>query len=139
MRRNYKGISINTSVNTHETILRLIKNDSKLKIVDIPCGAGAFISRLKDNGYNNVLAIDIENILEIDHADFIIGDMTKILPMEENSVDIVICIDGIEHINRQFDFVKEINRVLKDGGEFIISTPNISSLRSRGKWFILFL
>ena len=136
MGRNYKGISINTSVNTHETVLNLISNSSNLRIVDIPCGSGAFISRLKDNGYNNVLAMDIENILEINHKDFVVGDMTEILPMEDNSIDVLVCIDGIEHINRQFDFVKEVNRILKDGGEFIISTPNISSLRSRGKWLI---
>ena len=136
MGRNYKGISINTSIKTHETILTLISNNFNQKIVDIPCGSGAFTSRLKDNGYNNVVAIDIENILEIDHTDFIVGDMTEILPIDDKSTDIVVCIDGIEHIHRQFDFVKEVNRILIDGGEFIISTPNINSLRSRGKWFI---
>lgn len=136
MGRNYNGISINTSVNTHETVLNLISKSSNLRIVDIPCGSGAFISRLKDNGYNNVLAMDIENILEINHKDFVVGDMTEVLPIEDNSTDILVCIDGIEHINRQFDFVKEVNRILKDGGEFIISSPNISSLRSRGKWLM---
>ncbi len=134
MGRNYKDISINTSINTHETVFHLISKTLNSKIVDIPCGSGAFIFRLKDNGYNNVLAIDIENIMEIDHKDFMIGDMTKILPIEDNSIDVLVCIDGIEHINKQFDFVKEVNRILKDGGEFIISTPNISSLRSRWKW-----
>jgi len=134
--RNYKGISINTSINTHETVFNLIKKDSKIKIVDIPCGAGAFISRLKDNGYNNVLAADIENILEITQTDFVVADMTKILPLDDNSVDTLVCIDGIEHIHRQFDFIKEVNRILIEGGEFIISTPNISSLRSRWKWFL---
>lgn len=136
MGRNYKGISINTSINTHETVLNLISKNSNSKIVDMPCGSGAFISRLKDNGYNNVLAIDIENILKINHKDFVAGDMTEVLPIEDNSIDVLVCIDGIEHINKQFDFVKEVNRTLKDSGEFIISTPNISSLRSRGKWFI---
>jgi len=136
MGRNYKGISINTSINTHETVLNLISKNPNLKIVDIPCGSGAFISRLKDNGYHNLIALDIENILEIDHEDFVVGDMTENLPLEDNSTDVLVCIDGIEHIHRQFDFVKEVNRILKDGGEFIISTPNISSIRSRGKWLV---
>ena len=136
MRRSYKGIAINTSKNTHETVLSLITKTKNLKIVDVPCGAGAFIARLKDNGYKDVLGIDIRNIMQIPHDSFKVGDMAENLPLDNNSVDAVICIDGIEHISRQTDFVKEVHRILKSSGEFIISTPNISSLRSRWKWFI---
>ncbi|MCH7910231.1 MAG: class I SAM-dependent methyltransferase [Candidatus Hydrogenedentes bacterium] len=136
MRRNYKGVSINTSKNTHETVFHLIDKAPNSRIVDIPCGSGAFLLRLKDNGYTNLLGIDIQNIMEIDHEEFAVGDMTKALPLEDNSTDVLICIDGIEHIHRQFDFVREVNRILKDEGEFIVSTPNISSLRSRWKWFV---
>lgn len=136
MRRSYKGVSINTSKNTHERVFCLIDKDTNSKIVDIPVGSGAFVLRLKDNGFNNVVAIDIENTLEIDHDNFLIGDMAKDLPLEDNTVDILTCIDGIEHISQQFHFVKEVNRVMKTGGEFIVTTPNISSLRSRWRWFM---
>jgi len=135
-RNSYKGISINTSKNTHERVFELIGLDTNLSLVDIPSGKGAFVQRLKDAGFKKVIAIDIENILEIEHGDFIEGDMTKTLPLSDNSCDIVVCIDGIEHISKQFDFVSEVNRVLKDKGAFVISTPNISSLRSRWKWFM---
>jgi hypothetical protein len=40
MGRNYKGISINTSKNTHETVFNLISKKFSLKIVDIPFGSG---------------------------------------------------------------------------------------------------
>ena len=134
MRRNYKGISINTSKNTHETVFEMVDKDTHKKVVDIPSGSGAFVLRLKDHGYQNVFAVDIENILEIEHEPFFQGDMTKTFPLEDKSCDVVVCIDGIEHISQQFDFVKECNRVLKEKGDIIISTPNISSLRSRWKW-----
>ena len=62
--------------------------------------------------------------------------MTKTLPIENNSIDTLVCSDGIEQIDTQFDFVKEAHRVLKNGGAFIISTPNISSLRSRWRWLL---
>jgi len=136
VRSSYKGISINTSKNTHERVFELIGLDTNLTIVDIPSGRGAFVQRLKDAGFKKIIAIDIENILEIEHVDFIEGDMTLTLPLTDNSCDIVVCIDGIEHINKQFDFVSEVNRVLTDKGEFVISTPNISSLRSRWLWFM---
>lgn len=135
MRRNYKGISINTSKNTHETVFDMIKKNTDKVVVDIPSGSGAFIQRLKDEGFKRVIAIDIINILEIEHETFIQGDMTKPFNLSDNSCDILVCIDGIEHIDEQFYFVREGHRVLKNEGEIIISTPNISSLRSRFKWF----
>ena len=136
MSRNYKGIPINTTKNTHEEVFKMISKNADSYIADIPSGQGAFIQRLKDNGYKKILAIDIENILEIDHKDFVVGDMTKEILVDSNSLECVVCIDGIEHINRQFDFIKEVNRMLAPNGEIIISTPNISSLRSRWKWLM---
>jgi 2-polyprenyl-3-methyl-5-hydroxy-6-metoxy-1,4-benzoquinol methylase len=135
MRRHYRGISINTSKNTHERVFELVGKDTNLSVVEIPSGSGAFIQRLKDAGFKNITAIDIENILEIEHDDFTVGDMTETLPLSEKSSDLVVCIDGIEHISKQVDFVSEVYRILKDQGEFIITTPNISSLRSRWLWF----
>ena len=135
MRRHYKGISINTSHNTHETVFSLVKKSPELIIADIPSGSGAFVRRLLDAGFGHVYALDIENILAFKHEPFIVADMTKPFPLKDESLDVVVCIDGIEHISRQFDFVKETHRVLRNKGELIISTPNISSLRSRWKWF----
>ncbi|ARS37378.1 class I SAM-dependent methyltransferase [Pontibacter actiniarum] len=136
MRRSYKGIPINTSKNTHETVFNLLPADKGARILDVPSGAGAFTQRLKDNGYSNIVSVDVVNGLQIAHDQFIQGDMTKPLPFEDNSVDVVVCIDGIEHINKQFDFAREVNRILKPGGYFIVSTPNISSLHSRFRWFL---
>ncbi|WP_266203985.1 class I SAM-dependent methyltransferase [Pontibacter kalidii] len=136
MRRSYKGIPINTSRNTHETVFNLLPPNKHARILDIPSGAGAFTQRLKDNGYNNVLSVDVVNGLQIAHDQFIQGDMTKPLPFEDDSLDVVVCIDGIEHISKQFDFAKEVNRVLKPGGCFIVSTPNISSFHSRFRWLL---
>jgi len=134
MRESYKGITINTTKKTHQKVFELINSDKNATIVDIPSGSGAFVLRLKDAGYQNIIAVDIENLLQFDHRNFILGDMTKTLQITDNQVDTVVCIDGIEHISQQFNFAGEINRILKTGGEFIISTPNISSLRSRWKW-----
>lgn len=135
MRRNYKGISINTSKNTHETVFEMIRENTNKTVVDIPSGSGAFVQRLKDEGFKNIVAVDIENILEIEHDNFLQADMTETLPFPDNSCDILVCIDGIEHIKKQFDFISEVYRILKFNGEIVISTPNISSIRSRWKWF----
>jgi len=136
MRNSYKGIEINTAKNTHEVIFDLIEKNHDSAVADIPSGHGAFILRLKDNGFNNITAIDIQNILSIPHDQFVTGDMTETLNIGDNSIDTLVCIDGIEHIDEQFHFIREANRVIRAGGDIILSTPNISSLRSRWRWLM---
>jgi SAM-dependent methyltransferase len=50
--------------------------------------------------------------------------------------DAVVCIDGIEHIERPFDFIRECQRIIRKGGVLIISTPNLSALRSRWRYLL---
>ncbi len=135
MRANYKGIPINTSKNTHEEVFQLLDQPKTAKIIDIPSGNGAFVRRLIDHGFTNVWAVDIQNLMKFEHQQFVVSDMTKKLNLDDNSLDSVVSIDGIEHIRSQDSFIKEVHRVLKPGGQLLLSTPNVSSLRSRWKWF----
>lgn len=50
------------------------------------------------------------------------------LPYNDNTFDVVVSFETIEHLNEadQKAFIKEVNRVLKPEGLFIISTPNRS-------------
>ena len=53
----------------------------------------------------------------------------------DNFFDYAICLEVLEHVENHFLVFKEIYRILKPGGLFILSTPNISHIQSR----ILFL
>src|SRR5690606_28868367 len=55
------------------------------------------------------------------------------LPFEDNSVDLVICTEVLEHLAMGTPLVREIGRVLRGDGIAIISVPNICSLKSRFK------
>jgi len=46
------------------------------------------------------------------------------LPFEDNSVDIFTSFETIEHVENENGQLGEINRVLKPGGVYIMSTPN---------------
>lgn len=129
------NIPENTSKNTHNVVAQLLLEDEHCKrVLDIPSGAGAFTNRLLQKNIE-VHSADIENIMMVENKNFSVADMNRRLPYEDNTFCAVVCIDGIEHIERPFDFVRECHRVLKPGGHLIISTPNISSLRSRWRWF----
>lgn len=124
----------NTSKNTHNVVADLLPKQNLQKVLDIPSGAGAFTQRLIKNKIE-VHSADIENLMQVSNAHFRRADMNQDLPYPDGFFDAVVCIDGIEHLERPFDFIRESCRILKTGGSLIISTPNINSLRSRWRWF----
>lgn len=58
------------------------------------------------------------------------------LDFADESFDYVISFQVIEHIKRDHDFVKEVSRVLRKGGSFIVSTPNAPMSLTRNPWHV---
>lgn len=58
------------------------------------------------------------------------------LPFANESFDSVISFQVIEHIRRDADFVREIYRVLRPGGRFILTTPNAPMSLTRNPWHV---
>ena len=54
----------------------------------------------------------------------------------DESFDFVVSFQVIVHIKNDKFFVKEISRVLKKGGKFIVTTPNIKMSLTRNPWHI---
>jgi SAM-dependent methyltransferase len=124
-----------TSRNTHAVVAHLLGAEpGGRRVLDIPCGEGAFLERLREMGVAGHGA-DIVNRATLP-ASFTNADMNAPLPFPDGSFDAVVCIDGIEHLERPFDFVRECHRVIRHGGVLIVSTPNISALRSRWRWLL---
>lgn len=55
------------------------------------------------------------------------------LPFEDNSIDVIICTEVLEHLTMGGPLVEEMARILNDSGRAIVSVPNIASFRSRIK------
>lgn len=56
---------------------------------------------------------------------------TAEFPWDDNFFDVVVCNQVLEHLKDIFGVVDEIARVLKPGGVFVASVPNLASLHSR--------
>jgi 2-polyprenyl-3-methyl-5-hydroxy-6-metoxy-1,4-benzoquinol methylase len=54
----------------------------------------------------------------------------------DHSFDFVVSFQVIEHIQDDHAFVKEVYRVLKPGGKFIVTTPNKPMSITRNPWHI---
>ena len=131
-----EAIPENTSRNTHNVVSDLLAEEPAVKtVLDAPCGAGAFTKRMLERGLN-VFSIDCEDSMLAPRERFMLADMNEGLPFADGVFDAVVCIDGIEHIERPFDFIGECRRVTRKGGVLVISTPNLSALRSRWRWLL---
>lgn len=54
----------------------------------------------------------------------------------DGTFDCVISFQVIEHIARDRDFVREVSRVLRPDGRFIVSTPNAPMSLTRNPWHV---
>ena len=61
---------------------------------------------------------------------FIFGDMTN-SDLHSETYDLVISVEVLEHVQDDEKFVSEVNRVLKPGGRFIMTTPNGDFVENR--------
>lgn len=58
------------------------------------------------------------------------------LAFATNSFDFVISFQVIEHVKRDIELVREVKRVLRPGGKFIVTTPNAPMSLTRNPWHI---
>ena len=99
-------------------------------VLDIACGEGYGANLLAETA-KSVRGVDISNEA-IAHAQanyqrsnlrFQIGAATN-LNIADNSFDIVVSFETIEHLEAQAEMLSELKRVLRPGGVLIISSPN---------------
>jgi SAM-dependent methyltransferase len=112
-------------------LIALSRPNARLNVLDTPCGEGMLALMLRDNGMD-VRALDIVSTAAPVLGDaFHIADLNHPLPLPDKCFDVVVSVEGIEHLENPHLFLREVHRVLKDDGTLILTTPNIVSLRSR--------
>ena len=72
------------------------------------------------------------DLMAIDGVMVDVADLnTQTLPYPDSSFDLVTCTEVIEHLEHYRSTLREAARVLRSGGVFVVSTPNVLNLRSR--------
>lgn len=99
------------------------------RLLDLGCGRGTFTEMFHNKGYDAV-GIDLDpeykNKLTNRKAKYLTASAESI-PFPNNSFDVILLLDALEHINNKKKALSEINRILKPEGKAIIAVPNILS------------
>jgi len=98
-------------------------------VLDIGAGAGMFVKEyLKKDEVKQILCVDkyIEQLQGLDKVEAVIEWQAGNEIGYNNYFDTVVSTEFIEHIEREQlePLLENINKVLKDGGVFVGSTPN---------------
>jgi SAM-dependent methyltransferase len=112
-----------------ENIIR--KTDYK-KVLEIGSGDYSFDS-VKSGADVSWIKIDFSPPCDV-VCDFNKEDCR--LPFDDNSFDLIICTEVLEHLLWPQSLLREISRVLCENGFLLVSVPNIVSLTYRIAWLL---
>jgi len=111
------------------------------KILDIGCAMGGFLSYLKLLGYKNLYGIEPIQAY-VDEAkkdkDIVVKKGSVYYnPFEDNSFDIVILDQVLEHLSDLRLAMKQIKRVLRKGGLCYIGVPDVERYNDNIYWYLM--
>jgi 2-polyprenyl-3-methyl-5-hydroxy-6-metoxy-1,4-benzoquinol methylase len=101
-------------------------------VADIACGTGYGAALMRKDGQaNQVIGVDIDKDA-VAYASDVYGqeDITFVCAsadattMDASSVDVVTSFETLEHLENEQGLLSEFARILRPGGQLIISTPN---------------
>ena len=111
---------------------------SPKRVLDIGSGDGKLLYAIREK-YPDVSLSGCDytdQFLKTDAVDLEIVDLNKgSLPYADDTYDLITITEVIEHLENYHSILREASRILRKGGQIIITTPNILNLKSRIGYF----
>lgn len=111
---------------------KYLKDIKNKRIADLGCGNGWISKNLNNN--NQIFSVDLKEYK--DDIDYTLADLNKDFPFPQNTFDVILSTELIEHIENSRHFLRECKRCLKDSGRIIITTPNMTHFKARMKFLL---
>jgi len=129
-------------------ILRAVSalpNYPHIRVLDLSCGRGELLAALRAEGCavrgthfhgdDYEIKSGKESFLTPEIPVDANIDLTRVLPYQDGSFDVVILSEVVEHLPSYINVIHETGRVLATGGHLLLSTPNVQRLHSRWHFF----
>ncbi len=113
-----------------EDVLPMVPKHSK-RVLEIGCGQGNTLAHLKSNGYCDwTCAVDLfPEAIEVARSkvDEVhqVNIEEAILPIEPGSINMILCLDVLEHLLNPQKVLAYLHTLLAPGGVIIASIPNV--------------
>ena len=118
-----------------KTIVKLANVSKHDSVIDVGCGEGYILSLLPKA--KKSIGLDISKVA-LNRAkkflqnrkdiELLLGDGQNIR-FEDDSFDVVICSEMLEHIPNPHAVIKELHRILKPNGNLVVSIPDESRIK----------
>ena len=110
-------------------------------ILDLGCGSGAWLSRLASLGFTNLHGVDNRSFVSLPISGavkYASADIDKAadLGLGEGRFGLITAIEVLEHLENPGHFLSHVSRHLADDGYFLMTTPNVHSLRARVRFAV---
>ncbi|MFL6595371.1 MAG: class I SAM-dependent methyltransferase [Chthoniobacterales bacterium] len=128
-----EGLSTDKIIQATMAKVRELAPNIRGDYLDVGAGNGDLIDRVVREFPVKARAADYrDDLITLGDVKVDIVDLnTQPLPYPDASFDLVTCTEVIEHLEHFRSAIREIGRVLRPGGVFVISTPNVLNVRSR--------
>ena len=106
-------------------IARYVQPPKDARILEIGCGQGPMMQFLRSLGHD-VVGIDatIDPLKRWDHRGRVCVASGERLPFPDASFDLVLSFDVFEHVPDSDQHLRDVARVLRRPGHYLIGTPN---------------
>lgn len=116
----------------HLLLKALQARDLKDKaVLDFPAGSGFSSAYLIQQGARVAAWDAFPEFFKDANTHCSFADLQKAFPAEDETFDLCLFQEGIEHLPNQLFALQEFHRVLKGDGTLFLTTPNYSNFRSR--------
>lgn len=113
---------------SHEVILGMMQGMPASRVLDIGCSGGHFAAHARAAGHHvtGVDMLEIPGVRErTDH--FVKASLEDGIPGEAgDGFDVVVAADVIEHLSQPGRVLRDMCRVLRPGGQVLLSVPNFA-------------
>ena len=132
------GLSIDKILTATANMVGKLHTTFPAKHLDIGSGHGDLIQLLRSRFDVQSSACDYTDTLM--HLKDVRVDVANLnvekLPYSDAAYDLVTCTEVLEHLEHYRETLREVHRVLRDGGTFVLTTPNILNLKSRVRFMV---
>jgi SAM-dependent methyltransferase len=137
---SYDGLIMRCAPGTHEAAMNLLRKHvaAPLPMLDLASGSGAFLARLRDQGFTDLDAVEIDQQsfafpgLKPRHVDLNSDFAAQI----ERRYGLISALEILEHLDSPRHFLRQIHALLQPSGYLLLSTPNIANWAGRLRFLL---